>query len=1221
MKIRLSLFCIALAILAVNVADAQRLHSMHQGAYAQPAYQPVSGDLYQPSAGGRPGRVWFEANLADQGLGFNGSYLTLGGKTRLHEDRLDGRWLIEGQTHFSLAEDGGIFTNIGIERVFSIPAAEADVSFGLWYDYNGDKQTDFSHDFHQIGVSAKIKRRHHDLLINGYFPTGVQNYSYGDPSGQNCFVGNEIVLIPGIDSALQGFDVMYRTRPKHLAFVNGNFDIGGYGYNSDLIDSFGGGKIRLGFQSLHGLMVNLEINHDERFDTSGVIGLGWVFGANAGQSGNEYSAIGRDLEQTARNDHMVVFNQSVVLAIDPETGLPYNVVHVDNTADPAGQDGTAERPYNTLVAAQNLSAPGDVILVNAGDGTDRNMDNGIVLQDNQRLWGNGQSLLIPIQDGQFFELCTNPLGLTPTISNDGGFAVVTLANNNDVAGINIDATGATFGIFGNGNRASIRNNTVSNATEHGVFLSNTTGDLTIFQNTLSDNGGSGLFLLNTLDTTANIAVTGNVATGNLQDGIQIRNFDPASITMLSNTTNSNLRNGLFMLDYLNSTGSGVLIFNHTATANAASGIHVNRGSGNLDILNSQVTNNNSAGVLIENWATTDPERINVNSTTGGFSNITGNGITSNGAYANLHILLNDPGIQSRVIVSNQTLSDGVRGLAARVQGVDGGGTRSTLDLSVVDNIEINDNINDGISLQAYDSGLIRAEIGNTAGNAPLQMIGNAIGSGDGIQIVAEGANGQPQAEVQVMIENVEINNAVSRVILPTGGIIVPTDGIGIDSIGNGLVDVSVTDVTIGVPGFPNVADQDTQNGIRIALDNNGSDLINRIYIDDVTLFSDFGVTLFTGTDTYTDFTLANSTLLPSGTQSVGGRADDTPFPDAFGNSAVSILAFGRGMATGQVNYNAGGYFGIGAALPTNIEIAVAEIVSDGDLDNLTKVTMVNNTIQDFTLEGVNIETAGDAQMLLEIVGNQITNNGAGNQDDANLNNVFGEQPVAPNGNVATLFYYDGININAFDASQISTNITGNIFLDNFERGLSLNTFNTATINAFMANNTFFGNDRGNDTTVTNPPIGTGTAAGFTGPIPTAGFADFEAINNEEYLDRNYETLILINGTTGAPIDLAGMPLPANTFGFGFSLLDNVGTDLFGPIALGTADLNLSMSNNALQLGPDFQNFAAPGGDFTLGLDGLTNGFGPGFPGVTDVGFGNAITLIGNEAAFFQSEGF
>ena len=65
-----------------------------------------------------------------------------------------------------------------------------------------------------------------------------------------------------------------------------------------------------------------------------------------------------------------------------------------------------------------------------------------------------------------------------------------------------------------------------------------------------------------------------------------------------------------------------------------------------------------------------------------------------------------------------------------------------------------------------------------------------------------------------------------------------------------------------------------------------------------------------------------------------------------------------------------------------------------------------------------------------------------------------------------------------------------------------------------------------------------------------------------------------------------------------------------------------MTSNALQLPiPDFQNFAVPPGEFTLGLDGLSNGFTGPFPGVSDTGFGATIVLIGNEEAFFTGQGF
>jgi hypothetical protein len=1200
MKIRLSLFCIALAIIACNTAGAQIMQSMHNGASAQSAYQPVQGDLLGPTTSGIPGRLWFETNLADQGLGWSGTYFTIGGKTRLFEDRFDGRWLLESQIHYNVSEGGGAFANIGVERVFSIPAAQADVSFGLWYDYSGDRKEDFSHTFHQVGISGKIKKEKWDLLVNGYFPTGVQDYSYGDPLGIDCFVGNEIVIIPGIDSALSGFDVTLRTRPKQLAGVNGFLDIGGYSYNSDLINSFGGGKVRLGFQGTRGMMVNLEVNQDDRFNTTGVVGLGWVFGANAGGRGSEYAGLGRDLETSVRNDHIVVFNQDVVLAMDPTTGAAYNVIHVDNNADASVENGTAERPYSTLLLAQNLSAAGDVILVNSGDGTDRNMDAGVQLQDNQRLWGNGQAILIPIQNGQFFELCTNPLGVTPTISNAGGFAVVTLANNNDVAGINIDATGAQFGVFGNGQGTSVRDNTISGADSHGIFLSGVTGDVNIARNLLDNNDGSGLFIRNALDTNQNITIEENVASNNFLDGIQMRNYDPASLTILSNSTDNNLRSGLHLENYANTTGAGFTIQSHTSTGNASHGVHLNQGLGSFTLLDSNITENNGAGLLLENWQTANPDVINIATTEGGTSTI-----SNNGAFANIQIFMNNGGDNAMVNIANQTLSGGVRGVAARIEGVDGVGARTTLGINIASNNEIDRNVNDGINLSAVNSGLIQAMIGDPDSALPMTLLDNAVGGGNGISLVAQGINGQPQGEIQASIQNMDINNAISRIIVPGGtDIIVPTTGILVDSSGNALVGIDIADVTIGAPGA--AGDRTTQRGIAMDFSNNGSELINRVGIDDVTIFSNTAITLDTGFDTYTDLTVENSTLRSNGPQSVGGRADNTPFVGG-PTVGIDINAQGRGSFTGQFN----------AQLPNlPLEYGLFTQVSDGDLDNLTKVTLENNSIRDFVLNGVDISAQGDAQMLVEVTGNDISNNGAGGSNHPADNPAF---PLNGTANVDELFYLDGLNIDALDDSTISTNIVSNFFVDNFERGVSLNTFNSATINAFMDNNTFFGNDRGSED-YTLPRLGTGIFEGPRTALNTAGEFAMEAINNEEFYIRDYESRIFVNGN-GDPALLSGADLPADTPGIFFPI--NTGNSIFGfPVALGTADLNLSMTSNALQLPtPDFQNFAVLPGNFTLGLDGLTNGFTGPFFNVSDTGFGAAIVLIGNEEAFFTGQGF
>ena len=569
------------------------------------------------------------------------------------------------------------------------------------------------------------------------------------------------------------------------------------------------------------------------------------------------------------------------------------------------------------------------------------------------------------------------------------------------------------------------------------------------------------------------------------------------------------------------------------------------------------------------------------------------------------------------------MDNGVRGIAALAEGFDPvSGNRTTLDIDIIDNLSVSGNLNDGISLTALDSGLIRSNIGNTTGTTPLQIINNGFGGGAGIALLADGLNGQPPAEIQANIDNVFINNDLNLIEVTTAAQIdFGTIGIEIDGINNSLITANVTNSTIGAANGTGgaIGGMDVDTGIDLNFANNGSQLINRVNVDNVDFFTDIGVNLFTAQQTFTDFTLANSNLRPNGPQSTDGmRSDDAPFVDFDGSIGVMVTTFGQSVATGQIQNT--------SRPNTELQIVFAplELISDGVEDNLTRVTLVNNSIQDFTFEGVDVNSTGDSQVLLSLVNNDISNNGAGFNNDNDNDNNFDEigeggGPGAP----GELFFFDGVDVNALDDSTISASLVGNTFRDNFERGVSFNTFSSATINAVLDTNVFFGNDRGEDVNNTNPPVGVGTAMGFTGPIATAGEFDLELINNEEFFSRPFESLVFTNAA-GVPVMLNGMPLPANSLGVFF--MGNTGQDIFGNlVAQGDAELNVSMSNNSLQLGPEALDLSIPPGDFTLGLDGLTNGFGFGFPGiglgVTPVAPAIAETLFDNERLFFEAEGF
>ena len=147
----LSQVCLAIALLATIFADAHELRAQAVGnqAFEPDTFRQVASDINV----GLPGRVWVRTTVADQGLGYEGTFATLGLKNRLFEDSWDGRWLGEARLHYSI-ENEEFFGNFGIERVFTLKGAGADLVGGIWYDFDGDAQGVFGHDFSQVSVNA-----------------------------------------------------------------------------------------------------------------------------------------------------------------------------------------------------------------------------------------------------------------------------------------------------------------------------------------------------------------------------------------------------------------------------------------------------------------------------------------------------------------------------------------------------------------------------------------------------------------------------------------------------------------------------------------------------------------------------------------------------------------------------------------------------------------------------------------------------------------------------------------------------------------------------------------------------------------------------------------------------------------------------------------------------------------------------------------------------------
>ena len=462
---------VTLALIAATTAGAPSIANAQMG---QMGMAPATGVGNRAAAAFRglnengPGVLYYGINAADRGLGYQGSYMTLGGYVPYSEDGLGGLWAADLRSHLSVY--GGFFSNVGAVRKQFLGGSLLGI--GIYWDYDGDLNqysdttiTDGSgsYDFaggqvyNQVGISAEWLTDFGNLRSNGYIPVGQTGQVMGP------FVGNSLLCTPGINAALTGTDLEVGAYIPGLNDWAGMISVGGYAYGNsryDLADGqdavpwFGGVYTRLDMTFIENWDFSLQYNNDSYFDSTGFARLTYRMG------GSRRRNVPDQMEQPMmRNEHIVRAHQAPVQAINPFTSEPWRVIHVDNTATNAATgDGTAQSPFTKLAdpSGPNANAaanrPFDVVYVHQGNSSNSPYQGPYVFSNNnQYLVGEGTSLTIPTVNCGFLALGAAS-GNYPVISAPYGAAAVVLSdgNANNMTVDHLSITGATVGIT-NGN--------------------------------------------------------------------------------------------------------------------------------------------------------------------------------------------------------------------------------------------------------------------------------------------------------------------------------------------------------------------------------------------------------------------------------------------------------------------------------------------------------------------------------------------------------------------------------------------------------------------------------------------------------------------------------------------------------------------------------------------------------------------------------------------------
>jgi hypothetical protein len=414
--------------------------------FGQSAMAPGGGVVNQAMQGlgtaGLPGWMYYGINAADRGLGYNGSYMTLGGFIPYGEDDLGGLWAADLRSHLSV--NGGFFSNVGAVRKQFIGGTLLGV--GVYWDYDGDLNQypvwgqpgtnefgQFGHVYNQVGISGEWLTDYGNLRSNGYIPVGSTAYTLGAPG--NPFTGNFLLCQNGIDAALGGADLEVGAYIPGLADWAGMISVGGYAYGNDryqwqegsqigqaVVPWFGGVYTRLDMTFIQNWDFSLQANNDSYFDWTGFARLTYRMG------GSRRRNVPDQVEQPMmRNEHIVRGHQTPIVATNPATGQAWNVIHVDNTAT-FGGNGTAAAPVQTLATAQGLATrPYDIVYVHAGSSAVTPYESLWQFQaDNQILVGQGSTLELNTSTCGYRQFFNLPAGIRPVLDSTG--TAITLRN-------------------------------------------------------------------------------------------------------------------------------------------------------------------------------------------------------------------------------------------------------------------------------------------------------------------------------------------------------------------------------------------------------------------------------------------------------------------------------------------------------------------------------------------------------------------------------------------------------------------------------------------------------------------------------------------------------------------------------------------------------------------------------------------------------------------------
>lgn len=305
-----------------------------------------------------------------------------------------------------------------------------------FYDY---RKTPHLH-YNQIGLGFESLGQVWDFRLNGYLPVGQKSRTSSSGSFWK-FQGHHLLLASRRESAMKGANaevgILLKALPNaRLYAAMGPYCLFGEGKSAI------GGEGRLSATCFDHIQLEVRSSYDSLFHGifQGSISLLFPFGPlpkkpHCATSLRSYAYEQKLRETVSRHEIIPIqYVRKQNIAINPITQAPYEFWFVNNESHSAG---TFESPFPSLAQAEKASAAHDVIYVFPGDGSIRGLNTGLLMKENQKLFGSGMAQELATTRG----IITIPqfTDTPPAITLDTAPAlprgIVHLENNCEVSGM------------------------------------------------------------------------------------------------------------------------------------------------------------------------------------------------------------------------------------------------------------------------------------------------------------------------------------------------------------------------------------------------------------------------------------------------------------------------------------------------------------------------------------------------------------------------------------------------------------------------------------------------------------------------------------------------------------------------------------------------------------------------------------------------------------------